>query len=433
MAIEFDCPACDATIRVKDDAAGKKGRCPKCRVLLLVPDPGPEPEDEPAEAPEPLVEQPPAPAKPVPQVAVPAPVPTEPDNARPEPVKAAPTAVTSPEPPASVEEEPVEDDLVVVSTPNPTPLPIVADAPLSRGSRHAGRRGSGRKSSGGLWPTVFAVLAFLILAGGAWFVYQATLPDVPDVITGERYRGIGRQTARFPAPSGKAVAEEVREPVMQSLASEGLPLKSGFVEVWLNAEDEELVVSVEPGPRSNAVRVPLGELASIRSMLSRERDHIASIKSRELQRSTADFFRDFAAYLKDGTAMTRLPEYRDDVALNAATGVTGYAVEAVVGSTPFLCVYEDSTGGCYFFVPKETQKFRIRGRKLADGATPLPIEIDAIVKDAKGEPPADEAEEVEQPAADETGSEDDAKPAEDASKAEPASPDADAESSGEKT
>jgi hypothetical protein len=256
---------------------------------------------------------------------------------------------------------------------------------------------------------------------------------VPDVITGERYRGIGPQTARFPAPRSKAVADDVREPVMQSLASEGLPLKSGFVEVWLNAEGEELVVSVEPGPRTNAVRLPLGELASIRSMLSRERDHIASIKSRELQRSTADLFRDYAAYLEDGTAMTRLPEYRDDVALNAATGVTGYAVEAVVGSTPFLCVYEDSTGGCYFFVPKETQKFHIRGRKLADGKTPLPIEIDVIVKDAEGKPPAIEAEEVEQLPANKSGSEDDAKPAEDAPKDEPAAPGADAASSNEET
>ena len=34
MAIEFDCPACDATIRVKDNAAGKKGRCPKCKRIL---------------------------------------------------------------------------------------------------------------------------------------------------------------------------------------------------------------------------------------------------------------------------------------------------------------------------------------------------------------------------------------------------------------
>jgi len=403
MAIEFDCPACDATIRVKDDAAGKKGRCPKCKVLLLVPDPGPEPEDEPEEAPPPSIEQPPALAESAETIEEPAavsPRPVEP----PLDLVEAPTVVrlptTSGEPPSPVE-EPVEEDLIVVSTPTPTPLPVVADSPIARVGRGASRRGSRRRSSSGLLPAVIAVIGFLVVAGGAWFAYRMTLPNVPDVITADRYRNVGLPPARFAAPGSDAIAAEVRESVMKSLASEGLPLKSGFVEVWLNAEGEELVVEVSPGPRSNAVRVPLGELDSIRSMLARERDHIATIKSRELRRSTADFFRDYAAYLDSGTAMARLPEYRDNVALNAATGVTGYAVEAIVGSTPFLCVYEDSTGGCYFFPPKETQKFRIRGRKLADGKTPLPIEIEVVLKDAEEGPPVSE-EEAEQSEAEDT-------------------------------
>ncbi|MBW3543964.1 MAG: hypothetical protein KY476_27255, partial [Planctomycetes bacterium] len=37
MAIVFDCPHCAATVRVADDAAGKKGRCPQCGESLLVP------------------------------------------------------------------------------------------------------------------------------------------------------------------------------------------------------------------------------------------------------------------------------------------------------------------------------------------------------------------------------------------------------------
>jgi hypothetical protein len=375
--------------------------------LLLVPEP--EPEDEPEETHEPLPEQPLAYATPGPSVELPTAIPSEPVVAPTNELvatltNAASLPATPDEPPTPVE-EPVEEDLVVVSTPTPTPLPVVAHSATARAGRGAARKGARRRSSGGSWSILMAVTAFLILAGGAWFAYQATLPDVPDVITGERYRSIGLPPAKFAAPSSGAIADEVREPVMTSLASEGLPLKSGFVEVWLNAEGDELVVEVSPGPRSNVVRVPLGELASIRSTLSRERDHIASIKSRELRRSTADFFRDYAEYLKEGTAVSRFPEYRDDVALNAATGVTGYAVEAVVGSTPFLCVYEDSTGGCYFFPPKETQKFRIRGRKLADGTTPLPIEIDVIVKNAEGATPSVEEQVPEQASPEDSESE----------------------------
>nr|MDQ3333347.1 hypothetical protein [Planctomycetota bacterium] len=62
-------------------------------------------------------------------------------------------------------------------------------------------------------------------------------------------------------------------------------------------------------------------------------------------------------------------------------------VEAIVGSTPFPCVYEDTTGGCYFFPPTGTQKFRIRGRKLADGTTPLPVDLEVVVKEAESRAP----------------------------------------------
>src|SRR5689334_15150582 len=37
MAIQFQCPSCEATIRVPDEAAGKKGTCPRCNEKLLVP------------------------------------------------------------------------------------------------------------------------------------------------------------------------------------------------------------------------------------------------------------------------------------------------------------------------------------------------------------------------------------------------------------
>ncbi len=37
MAIEFHCPYCTAVIRVPDSVAGRKGRCPKCDTLLIIP------------------------------------------------------------------------------------------------------------------------------------------------------------------------------------------------------------------------------------------------------------------------------------------------------------------------------------------------------------------------------------------------------------
>ena len=40
MAIRFKC-SCGALISAPDAAAGKRGRCPKCKTLFLVPTPKP--------------------------------------------------------------------------------------------------------------------------------------------------------------------------------------------------------------------------------------------------------------------------------------------------------------------------------------------------------------------------------------------------------
>lgn len=42
MAIEFNCPSCDAPLEASDDLAGETGKCPKCESPVTIPDP-PEP------------------------------------------------------------------------------------------------------------------------------------------------------------------------------------------------------------------------------------------------------------------------------------------------------------------------------------------------------------------------------------------------------
>ena len=70
MAIELTCPACGQTLKLKEEAAGKRGRCPKCQAVITVPagsaaqsteDHGPRPEPAP---PTPSSVTPPVPASP---------------------------------------------------------------------------------------------------------------------------------------------------------------------------------------------------------------------------------------------------------------------------------------------------------------------------------------------------------------------------------
>ena len=39
MVIEFSCPHCGRELKLKDEAAGKRGRCPGCRNVITVPQP----------------------------------------------------------------------------------------------------------------------------------------------------------------------------------------------------------------------------------------------------------------------------------------------------------------------------------------------------------------------------------------------------------
>ncbi len=43
MPIQFQCPSCNAAIRVDESAAGKKGKCPQCSRELIIPRPAPGP------------------------------------------------------------------------------------------------------------------------------------------------------------------------------------------------------------------------------------------------------------------------------------------------------------------------------------------------------------------------------------------------------
>jgi predicted Zn finger-like uncharacterized protein len=55
MPIQVTCPECRATLRVRDDLAGKKVKCPRCAHALAVPG-----DEEPEEAEERFTEVPPA-------------------------------------------------------------------------------------------------------------------------------------------------------------------------------------------------------------------------------------------------------------------------------------------------------------------------------------------------------------------------------------
>jgi len=79
MAIPVQCPACGKTLNVKDEMAGKRGKCPQCGNIIEVPRPGAIPQ---------------APAPPAPEAPQPSPPPPSPPAAPAAAAYAAPTAAT---------------------------------------------------------------------------------------------------------------------------------------------------------------------------------------------------------------------------------------------------------------------------------------------------------------------------------------------------
>lgn len=428
--IEFECPACEATIRVGENAVGKKGRCPKCQTLLLVPDPDDFDEDEEDEETEPETESespapvdtaaqsdtepepdftPPPEPEPVPE---PAPEPlTEPapasavaaaaDNAAPDDAEASPPTSEvidqSPDGSVSIDPAPVDPDNPFAFAAPPSPLARVTS------SRRSRRRGGSRSSSRATTSIMAAMAGVFVLLVGGGVLYLLMQPDLSGSLEGERFRTVELPAVSFARPADDVPSDSVTA-VTDVLRNQGLPLKSEYISVMIDAVGDQPRVTVTPGPQATAVRVALGDQPGVKTVLVRERERITKVKQRELRTATSGLYRDYAAYLNDGTSMSKLPEYRNQVALNAAVGPVGYAVEAVVSGYPFPCVYEDAEGHCYYFLPDGIRTFRLRGRKLPDGSTPLPVDYEVTLVDAaspvvsRSQPDETDAE----PATDET-------------------------------
>lgn len=377
MAIEFDCPACEATIRVKDEAAGKKGRCPKCKALLLIPDPGPPEVDELEGLPDP---------EPVDSAIseLPPPVPPSPPIAPPVQASATPETLAAPPEPMSLADIQIRAD---VTDPG-IPSTAVASRRLRGKKRHK------PISTAKIASFVAAALGFVLLIVGGWFLFSISTPDLRGEIAGEQLVTVALSSVEIPPPAERVPAEDV-EKVLADLRRSELPLKSEYVVVTLGANQGNITVDVAPGPRSVAVRLPIGRIPAVEAVLKQKRNEIVNIKQQELSSATANFFTDFAAFLTTKSPMTRLPEYRNQVALNATVGPVGYAIEAVVSNTPFPCVYEDADGYCYFFPPENVRSFRLRGRKLSNGTTPLPVDFEVKIGPAMPQPASSAVETTE--------------------------------------
>ena len=312
MAILFQCPHCDASIRVADTAAGKRGRCPQCQEALLVPD-----------------------------------VPRAP-HAQPEATVADPLDVVPAVPPAR------PDDGQFPFAPAGIP-PVVTPPPsVARQLRRRQRMRWGRL----LVPLFFAA-AF---AGAvAWLLWKSE-PRMEGVIAGVRLADFGPVSESLGLSEIELPKEQARE-ILVAMQEKPLPsLVSELMRVEFVSDGSRLTVELHRGRETQFYRVPLMKNPLVRDFVKEHLGALEAPRQQELGDAATAFVRDWQEASQAGLVMNAA-QYRDDLALPLLSGPLGYHLVAAAEGRLYPCVYQEGSD-VYFLLPRGTSQFRVQGRAL---------------------------------------------------------------------
>ncbi len=350
MALEFDCPYCQAIIRVPDNAGGKKGRCPQCTRRLTVPKKGrlrtPE---EPAIFPG-LPEPPPVPIGPPP--------PAEEE-----------VVFQEFNPQQADEPIPIDDDVLpggivlpdlVAAQPRSLPLPpqAVPDVSVIR------KRRKQRVNIPGL---LFAV-ALLAVATGTigYLVYTQTTK-----LEGKLAASLVQDSRLAPVTVPRSLlelGEDDLEKILADLERNPRPLVSslGLSEVVIAANPSGLRISVAPGSATSLYRVDITSDAKLAAYRRQHEPELDRLRVENLAIAANQYCRAMLDASSKKITRSDVTDYRDSVCYAACVRGFGSTIQAVHKRQTYLCVYEDKEA-VYFLLPAGVKQFEILGRPRAAG------------------------------------------------------------------
>jgi len=347
MAIQFNCPYCTASIRVPDSTAGKRGKCPKCETLILIP-----------------------------QVE------------RPEVDSAAVTRIDSQSPfeaPPSAEPSTADHGGAAVDADGPAvAVPMIETSQPLMASRVRQRRS--RMSASMVVPMVFG--AALIVVVLFWFRQPAA--TLEGKLSAVKLDTESVEPAVVPR-STIAVAENIRESVLTDLEREPQLLKSPkSMNVEFVGSSAGLEIHLYSVPTTQFFVVDPRTDEKLSRYLAEHTKAWNRVRSDVLRGASAEFFKEwYAIRQRDPRGVVKdLLKYRNEIGLSALVGAVGFQVEADVAGQRYRCVYEDDNRQLYFLLPAQTTRFTLRGREIA-GSQP-PFEASFLVELAAPQPAADE-------------------------------------------
>lgn len=358
MAIQFNCPSCEAMIRVPDTAAGKKGTCPRCGEKLLVPDLATATGGATGGASPPAMTTS-APAK----LELP---PLDFQAGRPGPVSARAKA----EPQASTglpafSGLPSLEESLPEATPGLGLPPLAGAAPVNIATQLKQKTRTKKKQVQGAWiiPVVCGLgfIAFL-----AWYMWNSQ-PKLEGELAAHGVRDFEVKPGIIPGSMSGLSAQD-RDEVLRHLRAEPAHWTSSASKMTLIGSDEGVAVTVAPGTASHFVAVqPLKNP----TFLAYVTQHSAELDKPRIASITTNAPKLFAAWQQQFTKHKPIADqktHRDLVALPSLMTGVGYHLEAIVNGNIHPCVYEDADGQVYFLLPNATKSFRLQGRHVAGGS-----------------------------------------------------------------
>lgn len=311
--IQFQCPHCQATIRVNDSAMGQRGDCPQCNQALLVPMAGPvaqQESDTPAQV-NPMGQQP-------------------------------------------TQSQAMNDLFSEIASPKEAES---EDDPIYKAVNKAHQSNIG---------TVLTGVFFLLIGiGGAIAAYHFSQPKLQRTFTAQL----------MPADSIKRTLltrKTINQPELFEqfwLAHPGkkVDINSRILETSVLAQKRGLEFQLFPGPDNDLYRVDVLKNKPLDEFYRKNRGSIEALRKEVLLNATGDFLTQMIEKeegLKQNSIL--LIEIRDRMILTAMVKGLGFRLSAVVHGKQYPCVWQDSEDRLYFSLPQGTVNFTIRETDIAN-------------------------------------------------------------------
>jgi predicted Zn finger-like uncharacterized protein len=344
MAIEFNCPNCNAIIRVPDNAGGGKGRCPRCNTRIKVPKTSmprvekkdaddldlfapPGFEDAPGDAP--IVE-----AADVGQV------------------------------PESLEEE-----VFVPRARGLGELPAEQPRKALRPGSISAKLKKKKSGGGGLVAVIFGIIVCGAFGGYYWYLQQAD--RLSGQLTAEAYPDLELKPAELSVSMFGRSVEDMKT-ILEELQKSPVRMPSTLMQIQIGATKRAVTVQVSTGTQTQLYRVDVQHDPALMKFRSAHGVEYEELRVADIQQAGPDFVLQYQRVLDKSAKRDVLTDFRNSLAIPALVRGLGHQMIAVNGSTTYRCIYEDNEGALYFLMPGGVKTFEIMGIKHPDGKTLFP-------------------------------------------------------------